>query len=265
MNLNLNIGRKVLLLLFVTTLFTAVGTASLTALDVPPLEGRVNDLAGILSSSAESEIEAYLKALEENSGAQIAVLTIPSLEGESLEEYSIRVVDKWALGDAERDDGALLLISMEERKIRIETGYGLEGSLTDMKSGFIIREILQPRFRAGDFDTGVYEAVRAMGGVVSGNADISPGMIEAAAEKRESSGGGVSLNFLVFFLILFFGAFGRRRRGFGSALLLGALLGSSSRRGGYSSRGGFSGGGFSGGGFSGGGGGFGGGGASGGW
>jgi len=241
----------------------------LLSLEVPPLEGRVNDRAGILSARNEQEISAYLEAVEKQAGPQIAVLTLPGLEGESLEAFSIRVTDQWQLGDADRDDGVLLLVALEEKKIRLEVGYGLEGRLTDIKSGFIIREIIQPRFRAGDFDGGILSAVQAIGGIVTGEADISPQTLAAAERRQSRSEGGAAFNFFAFAVIIFLSMIFRRRRmggSFGSALLWGALLGSTASRSrrGYS-RGGFSGGGFGGGGFSGGGGGFGGGGASGGW
>lgn len=241
----------------------------LPSLEVPPLAGRVNDQAEIISAPTEAQISAYLEAVETQAGPQIAVLTLPSLEGESLEAFSIRVTDQWRLGDADRDDGVLLLVAVEEKKIRLEVGYGLEGDLTDIKSGFIIREIIQPRFRAGDFDGGILSAVQTIGGIVTNQADISPQALAEAERKESRSEGGAASNFFTLAVIIFLSMIfrGRRRGGsVGSALLWGAILGSSAgrRRGGYS-RGGFSGGGFGGGGFSGGGGGFGGGGASGGW
>jgi uncharacterized protein len=242
----------------------------LLSLEVPPLAGRVNDQAGIISAPTEEKISGYLEAVETQAGPQIAVLTVPSLEGESLEAFSIRVTDQWRLGDADRNDGVLLLVAVEEKMIRLEVGYGLEGNLTDIKSGFIIREIIQPRFRAGDFDGGILAAVQTIGGIVTNEADISPQALADAKRQQSRSEGGAASNFFAFAVIIFLSMIfrGRRRGGsFGSALMWGAILGSTAgrRRGGYS-RGGFSSGGFGGGGgFSGGGGGFGGGGASGGW
>jgi len=231
------------------------------ALDVPPLEGRINDHAGILSSSESRDLDNYLAAVEKATGAQIALLTIPSLEGESLESYSFKVVDKWQLGSAEKDNGALLLVAMEEKKIRIEVGYGLEGVLTDAMSGYIIREAIVPEFKKGNFDRGITAGLKAMGGVVTGDTPISTEQINSSVQDEGE--GGVSIFFLIFLLVFFFGRIGRyrryRRRGMSpmGAFFLGSMLGSASR--------GRSSGGFGGGGFSGGGGGFGGGGASGGW
>ena len=103
--------------------------SELFALEVPPLKGRVNDYAGILSSATTRQLEGILGDLEKTDSTQIAVLTIPSLEGEVLEQFSIKVADQWKIGRADFDNGAILLIALKERKIRIEVGYGLEGSL----------------------------------------------------------------------------------------------------------------------------------------
>ena len=237
---------------------------ALSALDVPALSGRVMDEASILSSSRQKELEEYLYSLEEATGAQMAVLTIPSLKGESLEDYSIRVTDKWQLGQKGEDNGVLLLVALEERKIRIEVGYGLEGSLTDAKSGYIIRNHIVPYFREGDFTAGILMGVQALAGVITGGEDITPRQLEQSSSSRSS--GALPLNFIIILMILFLNSFGRmgRRGGIWRMLFLGSMLNSGSRHRGGFGGGGF-GGGFGGGGFSGGGGGFGGGGASGGW
>jgi len=239
--------------------------ASLTALDVPSLKGRVNDTAGVLSSSREKELDQYLEALELSTGAQVAVLTIPSLQGNAIEDYSIRVVDQWKLGQKGEDNGVLLLVSLDERKIRLEVGYGLEGDLTDAKGGYIIRNQIVPYFREGDYAAGIMMGIQSVGGVLSGSEDISPRQLQRSSSSRSSR--SLPINFFLILIVLFFNSFGRmgRRGGLLRMLFLGSLLNSSSRhRGGFG--GGFSGGGFGGGGgFSGGGGGFGGGGASGGW
>jgi uncharacterized protein len=247
---------------------------SLWALKVPKLDGPVVDEAGLLSNREEQALEEMILNLERSTSAQVAVLTIAGLKGEALESYSIQVADEWKLGQADRDNGALLLVALEERKVRIEVGYGLEGSLTDMKSGYIIREIILPRFKAGNYAGGIEEGVRAMTGVISGASDISEAELakyqkSTTTSQSRSSSGGISFNFLFFFLILIFSSLGRRGRGRGGlfrALFWGSVLSNSTRgRGGFGgSSSGFSSGG-GGGGFSGGGGGFGGGGASGGW
>jgi uncharacterized protein len=144
------------------------------ALDVPPLRAHVNDTGGMLSSGAVQRLEEQLTAFEKSDSTQIAVLTIPSLEGESLEDYSIKVAEAWKIGQKGKDNGAILLIAKQERKIRIEVGRGLEGKLTDLLSGRIIRGEIAPRFKAGDFDGGVSAGVTAIMAAVKGEYTASP-------------------------------------------------------------------------------------------
>ncbi|MBX3301666.1 MAG: TPM domain-containing protein [Nitrospira sp.] len=133
-----------------------------TALDVPPLTGRVVDRAHVLPASTVESLTARLAAHEAQSSNQAAVLIIPSLEGDSLEEFSHRVATTWKLGQKDRDNGVLLLVTIRERKVRIEVGYGLEGVLTDARSAQIIRNEIVPRFRAGDMPGGVTEGINAI-------------------------------------------------------------------------------------------------------
>lgn len=239
----------------------------LTAVEVPPLKGYVNDYAGILSSSEEQQIAQILSNMDSTTSAQGALLIINSLEGESIESFSIRAADEWKLGQADLDNGLLIVLAMEEKKIRIEVGYGLEGEMTDAKSGYIIREIIIPEFKKGNFANGLYQGTAAVSGVITSTADISAGKISSASRTRRSSRSAIPINFIIFIVIFFISSMSRRgRRGGGlfQAMFLGSMLGSVSRRHGGFGGGSFGGGGF-GGGFSGGGGGFGGGGASGGW
>jgi uncharacterized protein len=153
-----------------------LGIVSLTpaaALEVPFLSGRVNDYADLLSAEAEQRIVARLSGFEQARGSQVVVLTILSLEGEALEEFSLRVAETWALGRKEVDDGVLLLVARDDRKMRIEVGYGLEHQLTNAQSGRILRNVLRPRFQNGDFDGGIEEAVNVIIGTLEG-ADVIP-------------------------------------------------------------------------------------------
>ena len=143
-------------------------------LEVPFLSGRVNDTADLIPPEVAQRIEQKLAGLEETTGAQMAVLTIPSLEGEVLEEYSLKVAETWQLGRAEEDDGVLMLIARDDRKMRIEVGYGLEGDLTDAQAGRILNNILRPAFRAGDFGGGIEEGVDAVIGTLEGRDVIPP-------------------------------------------------------------------------------------------
>ncbi len=139
-----------------------------SATEVPFLSGRVNDVAGILSSKTHAELELLLKAHEDSTSNQLAVLIIQSLEGESLEEYSVRVAETWKLGQKGKDNGVLLLVSRDDRKVRIEVGRGLEGDLTDLTCGTIIRREVVPHFRDGDYDAGVRSGVIAILDAIKG-------------------------------------------------------------------------------------------------
>jgi uncharacterized protein len=223
------------------------------AREVPPLKGRVNDQAELLSPAMRSQLERRLEAYEQSTGHQFAVLTVRSLEGDPLEDFSIRVVETWQLGRSKADDGLLLLIAADDRKMRIEVGYGLEGAITDLLSARIIRQVLTPAFQRDDFDTGVAQAMDLLMRAAQGEAVRVPGR----GASGETLPPWLPLILLASMLLLptFFGASGRRRRGYGVGAGMGMGMG------GFGHRGGFGGGG----GFSGGGGGFGGGGASGGW
>lgn len=223
------------------------------ALEVPKLNGYVNDLAGVISPGTELKIESFLRGFESSDSTQLMILTIEALEGESLEDYSLRVAETWKVGQKGKDNGALLLIAKQDRQMRIEVGYGLEGRLTDLLAGRIIDNEIKPRFQAGDFDGGVIAGVTAMAEAVRGE---YRGTGSTGQKKKRNPWGSLAL--LLFLgpglMLLGGGRRGRHRRG---GFWIGGLGG-----GGFG--GGGRGGGF-GGGFGGGGGGFGGGGSSGGW
>lgn len=148
-------------------LFLAVPSPVL-ALDVPPLSGRIVDLAHLLPADVAASLSAELAEHERKTGNQIAVLTLPSLEGEPLEEFSHRVSTTWKLGRKGTDNGVLVLVVPGERRIRIEVGYGLEGTLTDAKSSQIIRREIVPHFKAGNFAGGIAAGVEAIMGTIEG-------------------------------------------------------------------------------------------------
>lgn len=271
------------------------------ALEIPTLKKRVNDFARILSPATVNQLEAVLTALETTDSTQIVVVTIPSLEGIDIQGVALKIAEQNQIGQKGSDNGALLLVARDDRKLRIETGYGLEGTLTDMVAGQIIRNVITPQFRKGNFDQGLINGVDAMISAVKGE-------FRAAASSGRNSGGGNDTPGLLaslVFISFFFGSMFRTNKLFaalvggtvsalvgflvfsltGLALMavipvgaIGGLIASilaSSSGGGRGGRGGGTyigtgGGGFSRssggfGGFSGGGGGFGGGGASGGW
>jgi uncharacterized protein len=235
------------------------------ARDVPPLRAHVNDDADMLPQATEQALERKLTEYEKRSQQQFALLTIESLEGDSLEDFSIRVVEAWQLGKKGKDDGLLMLVVEQDRKLRIEVGYGLEGEVTDAFSARVIRNLLTPALRAGQPAQGIDAAFDALMAKASGQGVSLADKSAPAAERRRSPFGLIILLLLAvpFLLPLLLGRAGRWGRSRGG-LLMGGLGG----LGGYGYGGGFggSGRGYSGGGgFGGGGGGFGGGGASGSW
>jgi uncharacterized protein len=277
-------------------LLTAV---SLMALEVPKLNGRVNDYAQLLSPATQRHLEGVLRSFEQTDSTQLVVLTITSLEGMAIEDFSIRVAEQWKIGQKGLDNGAILVISRNDRKLRIEVGYGLEGKLTDLMAGRIIRDVITPAFKAGNFDQGVVAGVEAMMATVKGEYAAPAGGGHASGGKRPFD--SLIVPFIAFlFIVSKLGMLGRILGAIAGAVLLpvlmvvfmkaglilllasipigllagllisiimGGISGGRHMGGGYWGGGGFSSGdsGFSSGGFSGGGGGFGGGGASGDW
>jgi uncharacterized protein len=225
--------------------------SAVAAPDVPLLVSRVNDGAGMISPQAEAALEAKLADLEKNESTQVVILTVPSLEGEPIEDFSIRVAEAWKIGQKGVDNGVLFLVSRDDRKVRIEVGYGLEGRLTDLLAGRIVQNEVTPAFRAGQFDAGFQRGVDAILLAVRGE-------YKAAPAKEKGGSPSVALILLIILFIYFFSRISRGSRGGGPMIFGGGPGG-----GFYGGGGGFGDGG--GGGFSGGGGGFGGGGASGDW
>jgi uncharacterized protein len=153
------------LMVFLGMMFVA---APAWALDVPPLTGRVVDLAQVLPAEVAASLSRDLEAHETKTSNQVAVLILPSLEGEPLESFSHRAGATWKLGQKGTENGVLLLVALRERKVRIEVGYGLEGTLTDLRSAHIIRQEIVPRFRSGDLPGGLTAGVQAILGTIEG-------------------------------------------------------------------------------------------------
>lgn len=241
--------------LFALALLLAAAPLMAAFPPVPALKQRVNDYAGMISPAARAEIEQKLAALEAEDGTQIAILTVPSLQGEPIEEFSIRVAEAWKIGDDKRDNGVLLIVSKGDRKMRIEVGYGLEGTLTDLESGRIIDGVIKPAFKSGDFDTGFTRAADAMVTAVKGEFKAD------STRKGKEDSPSIPLVLIILIVLFFYlRIFGGRHHGGPYA-----SNGWGGPGGGIFTSGGGSGGFGGGGGFSGGGGDFGGGGASGDW
>ncbi len=228
--------------------------------EVPALRGRVNDYAKLLSAGASQSLENQLGQFEKETGHQVAILTVPALDGEDIEGFSIRVAESWKVGQKGFDNGVILVVAPKERQLRFEVGYGLEGILPDAVASRIIREIIVPLFRENDYQGGITSGIDAVLKTIRGEA-----LPESARQKQRGTnpGGALSLPLILFLLFLASALFRPRRSGSwmthgrrGSPFGWGGGFGGGGYRGG---------GGFGGGGFSGGGGGFGGGGASGRW
>ncbi len=154
--------RRIVVLLFFLGIVASFLPSVARALPVPPLSAHINDYAHMISERAAGELERELAELEKTHSTQVVVLTIPGLEGENVEDFSIKVAEAWKIGSKGVDNGVILLIVRDDRKVRIEVGRGLEGKLTDLVSGRIIRNSIIPRFKAGDFDGGVTAGVGAI-------------------------------------------------------------------------------------------------------
>jgi uncharacterized protein len=262
---------------FALLLCLVVPTLALAQPKFPPLTGRVVDNANLLSPAAEVKLTDELAALEQKTGHQVVVATLPTLQGYEIEDYGYQLLRTWGIGRKEQDDGAILIVAPNERKVRIEVGYGLEPVLTDALSSVIIGRAILPAFKEGKFEAGVVagteQIVRQLGlPQDEAKAAVAQAQARSAARAPEASDGipwQAIIGILVIFWVLsgVLRGFGARRRFGGSGLwwLLPLILNSTSRRGGGWSGGGGSWGGGGGGGFSGGGGSGGGGGASGSW
>ncbi len=188
---------------------------------VPPLKGRVTDLTGTLKPEQVASLEQLLRSFEARKGSQIAVLIVPTTAPETVEQYALRVGEQWKIGRKKVDDGAILVVAKDDRALRIEVGYGLEGALNDATASRIIREVIVPRFREGDFFGGISAGVDRMIRVIDGEP------LPAPAKAAPPVGDGV-LQILPVLLILALvaGAILRRLLGrFVGALATGGVVG----------------------------------------
>ncbi|WP_339546864.1 TPM domain-containing protein [Pseudomonas sp. RA_35y_Pfl2_P32] len=238
----LRIGLALWLLACVTTVQAA--------LTFPALTGRVVDAAQMIDPAVREQLTQQLQALEQTRGDQIVVVTVPDLQGLPIEDYGYQLGRHWGIGQKGKDNGALLIVARDERKLRIEVGYGLEGVLTDAQSWVIINQVIAPAFKSGNYSKGISDGVAAMLQVVGGDPLAVPAHVADANFAKENP--AFSIGFFVLLLIVLWLC---NRMGLPVGAILLAILSSSGRGGG----------GGGGGGFRGGGGGFGGGGASGGW
>jgi uncharacterized protein len=255
-----------------TTSWLAVGLAVCLvsfafAFDFPPLTGRVVDQANVMTTESRGNVESKLKNLEDKSSIQLVVATVKSLQGGDIESYANQLFRFWKLGQAQKNNGVLLLVAPAEHKVRIEVGYGLEGTLTDALSSVIISSAILPRFKTGDFSGGIERGVDGIMSVLSGDTTDWQPKVDV---RRDDPSANFDVVFaILFFLLVVFYCWYLIRNANGGPPGPNAGRGRGPVFVPYSGPGwgggGFGGGGFGGGGFSGGGGSSGGGGASGSW
>ncbi|MBP7280253.1 MAG: YgcG family protein [Leptospiraceae bacterium] len=208
---------RVRILLFIVSLF--ISHQVFAEVSIPELNGRVNDLSGILESIQREALEDKLKTIENNKGSQVAILIIPTTEEETIDQFSIRVVEKWKLGRKEVNDGVLILIATDDRKMRIEVGYGLEGILPDAICRRIISEQMKPHFKEKNYYEGIDNAVESISKIINGETLPPP-------KKKETASSNNSNIMDTFFTCLFLVVFGSAIvSGFASGFL-GRLIGS---------------------------------------
>jgi uncharacterized protein len=205
--------RLLLLLLFAASAWADVA--------VPPLKGRVTDLTGTLKSEQAASLEQLLRSFEARKGSQIAVLIVPTTAPETVEQYALRVAEQWKIGRKKVDDGAILVVAKDDRALRIEVGYGLEGALNDATASRIIREVIVPRFREGDFFGGISAGVDRMIRVIDGEPLPAPAKAAPPADE-----GVLQILPVLLILALVAGAILRRLLGrFVGSLATGGVVG----------------------------------------
>lgn len=215
----LSTGRvwKRFLVLSLTVCCLCVFAAPILALEPPAFRGYVNDYAKMFSAETVQQIEQALRSFEETDSTQVAVLTIDSLDGDAVEEFSIRTVEKWGVGQRGKDNGVLLLAVKNDRKLRIEVGRGLEGVLTDLATGRIVDLVIRPLFKEGRFDDGVKAGVTAI--IQASRGEFTAGPRSQRYGRRQEPNSALSYLFFGLFITSFLG---RASRPLG--MLAGAIL-----------------------------------------
>lgn len=184
-------------------LFSVFLTFYTYSIEVPQLHNFVNDYADMIDSKTEQIINSTLKSLEDTDSTQIYILTIPSLEGGDIESFSLKTAEKWGIGQKDKDNGLLFVVSMNDRKMRIEVGYGLEGVITDLLAGRIIDNIAAPAFKTGDYNSGFLSVTDALVSAAKGEYknDRSLSNYTSKSNKMEKSFGIFIALFIIIKLI----------------------------------------------------------------
>jgi uncharacterized protein len=209
-------------LLMLCAMLLVVSRTAFALVDIPELSKRVTDLTATLNAEQQSALEAKLAAFEAKKGSQIAILLVPTTQPEDIAQYSLRVAEKWKIGRAKTDDGVLVLIAKDDRKMRIEVGYGLEGAIPDVYAKRIVSDVMRPRFKQNDFYGGIDASAEALIAIINGEDLPAP----ENNQSNRSMGGENSLVLFffgtLFCTMLFHNIFGRF---FGSAATGGVMGG----------------------------------------
>jgi uncharacterized protein len=180
-------------------------------IDYPDYIGYVNDFAGLMDAASTSDLETLISGVEKGTGAEIAVVTIDSLEGITIEEYAVELFEYWGIGKTDEDNGILILVALLDREVRIEVGYGLEGVITDLEAGRIIDDIIVPNFKEENYNRGIYDAVVTISNQIYGEEELATmGEEQDTSSSSESFFSGLPLGFIccfpvfiIIFLIIF--------------------------------------------------------------
>ncbi len=180
-------------------------------IDYPDYIGYVNDFAGLMDAASTSDLETLIGGVEKGTGAEMAVVTIDSLEGITIEEYAVELFEYWGIGKADEDNGILILVALLDREVRIEVGYGLEGVITDLEAGRIIDDIIVPNFKEENYNRGIYDAVVTISNQVYGEEELATmGEEQDTSSSSGSFFSGLPMGFIccfpvfiIIFLIIF--------------------------------------------------------------
>jgi len=205
--------KKIAASLFVILSFSLFNLSSAEEVSSLAPTGFVNDYAGVLSSGARMQVEGLLRQIEDKTTAEVTVVTVKTTGPLTIEQYAVKLFEKWAIGKKEKDNGVLILLAAGDRKVRIEVGYGLEGAITDLQSKMIIEELMVPAFKKSDYDLGVSAASVMIAKLISAeygvqiDLDAKMADMDAGAHTKKSSPLG-SLITLLFFILIFGVRFG---------------------------------------------------------
>jgi len=217
--MNRQLSRVALFVLPVLVVLAVLSSLAADAKDIPPLTGRIVDQANLLTADQKQRIETKLAAFEKETGDQVAVLTFDSLDGEAIEDYANKVGRAWALGQKGKDNGVLLLVAKQDRKMRMEVGYGLEPVLTDLQTSVIQNEVIIPYFKKGDFGGGIEAGVDAILSTIQGK-PFQPAPEPAGQPVRGKGGPDFSFLFFALFILVPFSLNAARSRSWFLYLLL---------------------------------------------